>query len=508
MVMVDALVAYMRNTPMYRSMLYFLLALLWLAAGLSFIGVLPYSPLDILLTGLYLTTIGWAGSWGLGKLLGAKPNPESSVITALILALIFGPMPLADNILALTFVGLAAVSSKYLLVWRQSHVFNPAALGAVAGALVLGVGATWWVASIYLLPLVLIGGLYEAYKANRLHLALSFLVAYAVFFVVRVLLGGADIASALDTLWMLLLHSPILFFVFVMLIEPLTSPAERSKRIYYGVLTAMLAVGLPWALPGVPYTLELSLLLGNLFAILSGNQGRLLLTLKRKEQLAPNIIGFWFNPSHDRHFQPGQFLHYTLPHRRSDMRGSRRFFTIASSPTESDILLVTKFAERSSSFKSALQAMSTGDEIAATRPEGEFVLPDDDKRPLVFIAGGIGVTPYRSIIKHLVDTKQKRPVTLIYGAKTGQELVFRDLFDSAEESIGLKNVYVLDEPPRSWKGEKGPLTAELIKKHSPDAKEALFYLSGPEPMVRSLISQLQDAGVPTKNIKRDYFPGY
>jgi glycine betaine catabolism B len=506
--MIDAFIAYMRNTPMYRSMMYFLMTLIGVAVGLCIIDVLPYNPLDILLTSLYLSGVCWAGSWGLGKLLGAKPNPESSIITALILALIFGPMPLIDNVLVLTFVGLAAVSSKYLLVWRQSHVFNPAALGAVAGALVMGVGATWWVASIYLLPLVLIGGLYEAYKANRLHLALSFLVAYAVFFVARALFGGADIASALDTLWMLSLHSPILFFVFVMLIEPLTSPAERSKRIYYGVLTALLAVGLPWVLPGVPYTLELSLLLGNVFAILGGNQGRLLLTLKKKEQLAPNITGFWFSPSHDRHFQPGQFLHYTLPHRRSDMRGSRRFFTIASSPTESDILLVTKFAERSSSFKSALQAMSPGDEIAATRPDGEFVLPDDSQRPLVLIAGGIGVTPYRSIVKHLLDTKQKRPITLIYSARTKQELVFRDVFDSATKSVGLKTVYVVDDPPRDWKGEKGPLSAELIKNYSQHAEKTLFYISGPEPMVRSLTSQLRGAGISAGNIKRDYFPGY
>lgn len=506
--MITRIIDFFRQTPMYRSMLYFLLTLVAVAAGLSAFGVLPYSAANIVTTSAYLMVVCWASNWVLAKLFGAKPNPESSYITGLILALIFSPMPIVGNLGLLTFLGLAASASKYLLVWKGSHIFNPAALAAVAAAILLGNGASWWVGSIYLLPVVLVGGLYGAYKNNRGHLAFSFLAAYAVFFMVQSLLGGADPAAAGETLWRTLLYSPLLFFVFVMLVEPLTSPARQTQRIYFGVITALAAVALPELMPGVPYTLELSLLAGNVFAALGGRQGRLSLSLHKVEKLGAGITGFWFKAPRTVQFTAGQFLHYTLPHRRADSRGVRRFFTIASSPTEDGVLLVTKFPDKPSSFKRTLETLKVGNEIAASRPEGEFVLPQDDKRPLVFIAGGIGVTPFRSIIKYLLDTGQKRQITLIYAARTEADFVFQRLFDKAKKAMGLQTVYVVDEPAQNSDYQKGPLTSELIKKHSPKDGQALYYLSGPEPMVRAFMPKLRQAGVASRNIKHDYFPGY
>lgn len=505
--MIDKLITYMRQTTMYRSMLYFLLTLWATAIGLCLINTLPYDALDITLGGLYLMLICWISSVAFGQLVGAKVNPESSLISGLILTLIFGPLPLVDNLLTLTFVAFVASASKFVLVWRHAHVFNPAAFGVITSAFVLDVGASWWVGSVYLLPIVLVFGLYEArYKINRLHLIISFFAAYVVFFLARSFILGADLAPALEHLWNVLRYSPILFFAFVMLVEPLTSPAERNKRIYYGVLVALLAVWLPEVIPKAPYTLELSLLAGNVFAALSGNQGRILLKLKKKEKLAPNITGFWFTPSPKRKFKSGQYLHYTLPHKHTDSRGSRRFFTVASSPTEDDILLATKFAEKSSSFKNELRSLKTDSDLTALRPEGEFVMPDDTDQPLVFVAGGIGVTPFRSMVKYLLDTKQKRPITLIYAARSEEELVFKDIFSQAEKSLDLKIVYVLDNPKGGQ--QKGPLTGEIIKKHAPENKNTLFYISGPEPMVRSLMSQLRKSGVGSNRMKHDYFPGY
>lgn len=490
---------YFRQTPLYRSMLYALLTILFAAIVLSWINILPYSALNILLTSLYLTVVVWAVSWALGRIFKAKPNAESSFITALILALIFGPLPLADNFAVLTFLGLMAAASKYLLVWRRSHIFNPAAIAALSTALIFDVGASWWVGSIYLLPVVILAGLYETFfKVNRGPLVFSFLAAYSVFFLVRAFFGGSAPLDALDNLWTTLLYSPLLFFSFVMLVEPLTSPAQRNKRIIFGILVAGLVVWLPKILLGASYTLELSLLLGNIFAALSGNQGRLMLRLVKKERLAPNIMGFWFKPSPQRQFQPGQFLNYTLPHRRSDLRGTRRFFSISSSPTEESILLTTKFADKSSSFKKALRSLQKGDELTASRPEGDFVMPTDLNQPLVFVAGGIGVTPYRSMIKYLIDKNEKRPITLIYAARIKEEFVFKDIFDQAKKSLGIKTVYL----------EKQPLTAESIAQNSPDLKKSLIYISGPEPMVRSLMLELRRSGISRTKIKHDYFPGY
>lgn len=497
--MLKQMYTYFRQTPLYRSMLYALATVLVAAIILSFFNVLPYDAVDILLTSLYLMVVVWGVSWILGKLFKAKPNPESSLITALILAFIFGPMPLIDNLAPLTFLAAVAGASKYLLVWRRSHIFNPAAIAAVATALVFDVGASWWVGSIYLLPVVILAGLYEVfYKVNRGRLVFVFLGAYTVFFLARAFFDGLTPISALDNLWTTLLYSPILFFTFVMLVEPLTSPAERNKRLIFGVLVAFLIVWLPKILPGVTYSLELSLLIGNIFAALSGNQGRIMLQLVKKEKFGPNIMGFWFKPSPKRQFIPGQFLNYTLPHKRADLRGTRRFFSISSSPTEDNILLTTKFAEKSSSFKNALRALQRGDELTATRPEGDFVMPDDLTRPLVFVAGGIGVTPYRSMIKYLLDKNEKRPITLIYGARTKEEFVFKDIFSQAEKSLDLKTVYIEGEP----------ITTELIRQNAADFKKALIYVSGPEPMVRALLTQLRKAGAHSKNLRHDYFPGY
>lgn len=481
---------------MYRSMLYALLVMLLAAILLSLFNFLPYSAANISLTSLYLMLIVWAVSWLLGKLFKAKPNPESSLITALILALIFGPIPLVENWDMLTFLGAAAAASKYLLVWRRNHIFNPAALAAVATVLVFDVGASWWVGSSYLVIVVILAGIYEVfYKVNRAGLVLGFLAAYAVFFLVRAFFDGLGPLAALDSLWTALIYSPILFFASVMLIEPLTSPANRNKRLIYGILVAFLIIWLPKIL-NVSYTLELSLLIGNIFAALSGNQSRVMLKLVRKEKLAPNIMGFWFKPSPKREFTPGQFLNYTLAHKRADLRGTRRFFSISSSPTEDDILLTTKFAEKSSSFKKALRSLQNGAELAASRPEGDFIMPGDLKQPLVFIAGGIGVTPYRSMVKYLLDKNEKRPITLIYAARSAEEFVFKDVFSEAEKTLGLKTVYI----------EGQPLNTALIRQNSPDFKKATIYISGPEPMVRSLMSELRKSGA--KNIKHDYFPGY
>lgn len=488
-------------------MLYFLLCLVGLAALLSAVNVLPYNWIDIVVASVVTSATCWSVTWTFGKLTKAKINPESSFITGLILTLIMGPLPFASNLPILVFLGAAAALSKFLFVWNKGHLFNPAATAAIATALLFDVSASWWVGSIYLLPLVLVGGIYETfYKINRTWLVVSFVGVYVLLSLIQGLWNGTDLIVAGQNVWNTLLYSPILFFALVMLVEPLTSPADHARRVVFGILVATLAVILPYLLR-VPYTLELSLLIGNVFATFSGNQGRLLLTLQKKENLAPNVVGFWFKPKPKRTFESGQFLHYTLPHRGSDARGSRRYFSIASSPNESNILLVTKFADPSSSFKHALRSMAPGDELSASRPEGTFVLPRDPSVPLVFIAGGIGITPFRSMLQHLLDTGQQRPITLLYAARTEQDLLFRPLLKQAQQDLQTNIVYVLDQHTDKPGFEQGPLTPEIISKHT-SGRKTLFYISGPEPMVRGIIDQLHKIDVPHRNIRRDYFPGY
>jgi ferredoxin-NADP reductase len=240
------------------------------------------------------------------------------------------------------------------------------------------------------------------------------------------------------------------------------------------------------------------LLLGNVFARIINPDWRQAFVLRRKEFVSSSIGNFWFDPARRFNFRPGQFLEYTFAHPDADARGIRRYFSIASSPTEPAVLLTSRFAKEGSTFKAALRGMKEGDEIIAAKVAGDFILPSDSAQKLGFIAGGIGITPFRSIIKYLLDTKEARDIVLVYAVREEQEVAFRDIFDEAEATFGLRTVYRIG----------GVIEETALRKEVPDWQERVWYISGPEPMVQALTRMLRGMGVPRRHIKRDYFPGY
>src|ERR1700709_894999 len=148
-----------------------------------------------------------------------------------------------------------------------------------------------------------------------------------------------------------------------------------------------------------------------------------------------------FVPQRKLAFAPGQYMEWTLGHSDTDNRGNRRYFTLASAPTENHIRVGVKFSPESSSFKQAMLAMDQHTEIVAGQLAGDFVLPRDPQQKCVFIAGGIGITPFRSMIKYLLDTGQHRPIVLFYASKTVSEFVYQDIFDQAQRELGIKTMY-------------------------------------------------------------------
>ena len=156
-------------------------------------------------------------------------------------------------------------------------------------------------------------------------------------------------------------------------------------------------------------------------------------------------------------------------------------------------------------------SLDKGTRLTASQLSGDFTLPKDSNKKLVFIAGGIGVTPFRSMIKYLLDKSEKRDIILFYAAVSSAEFAYKNIFETAGKKIGLKVVYVLTDTkniPPEWKGKSGYLTEETIKQEVADFKQREFYLSGPIAMVNNYKKLLSKVGVSINNIITDYFPGF
>lgn len=499
--------AVLNRYSMYLIVRAYLGVLIVAAAGLSFLGLLPYDPLNLIGVSLYLIAVALASNWVLARLFRADASLDSPIITALILTLIISPHAILSQWVVAGAIAAIAMASKYVLAWHAKHIFNPAAFAVVVGAIALNQGASWWVGNELLLPLVLVGGAVVMQKIHRWRLLGAFLGTFLVFTAVAFILGG-NIVNLPDAASSLVLASPLFFFGFVLLPEPATSPEKLHPQMYYGISVAVLIVILQYGV-GIGYGFELALLGGNVLARLLEPSRRYKLTLHSTQKEADDTYSFWFRKPHGFDFRPGQFMVWTLPHRRPDNRGNRRWFTLASSPTENSLMIAMRFSDSSSSFKRALGKLEAGDALTATGPGGGFTLPEDPEQPLIWITGGIGITPFRSMVQYLYDSGEQRSITLFYGNGSPDEIAFKTLLDEKAEAIGMDTVYTLTgETPSDWSHEHGLIDADMIKRHAPNYYAALFYLSGPQPMVEAFETTLRDMGIKRENIVTDYFPGY
>jgi ferredoxin-NADP reductase len=231
------------------------------------------------------------------------------------------------------------------------------------------------------------------------------------------------------------------------------------------------------------------------------------LTLTARYPEAEGITSFRFRPEPALAFQAGQYLRYTLDHPDPDERGISRFFTIASAPAEGCVLLTTRFSTPGSSFKQALRRLEEGAVVAAAGPSGQFVYADR-ATPAVFIAGGIGITPFRSILVDLAARDLDPDITLLYANSTS-DIAFQPLFDNlAAKQAHLKVVYTVTQPTPDWPGPVGRIDEGFIRQHVTALDQALFYVSGPKPMVEATAKILINVGIRPACIKQDFFPGY
>lgn len=482
---------FLNGITMYRLVLYGLAVMAFAAFLFSALGMLGMGILGMAATLAVLFAACYATNALFSWALRVPANAESTAITALILFLLFSAPSSPREWGALVLAAIIAVASKYLIAPLGKHVFNPAAIGAVV-VYALGLsGATWWVATPTMLPIVAVIGFLITRKTRRESTVLTFLGAALV----SITIFNATSIRELPGLWKeVLLSWPVIFFATVMLTEPVTMPPRRALRLTYAILTGILT-GIQFPMWHFAFTPELALIVANVFSFVSGYKRRLTLTLRDKHPIAKDVWEFVFDPSARVTFDAGQYMEFTLPH-HSDIRGNRRYFTVASSPTETELRLGVKTYTPSSSYKQAMMAMRPGDTLLAGQVAGDFTLPDDPQVPLAFIAGGIGITPFRSMAKYLTDLGQRRDVIILYAARAEEEVAYRDVFLEAE-NVGIRTIYVL--------GQR--IDEDLLRREVPDFTERTFYISGPDAMVSTYRALLKALRIKTSRIKTDYFPG-
>jgi len=491
---------------MYRLALYYLLALWAVALVLGLTGSLTLNRLDLLFSTALVVAVCWLTNFVFVRVFSVPESRDSVWITALILVLIMSPAHWDDwdGIGALVFASVWAMASKYIVAVGRRHVFTPAAFAAAMTGLLLDHPPTWWIAgNVTMLGFVVVGGLLVARKLQRGDLVLSCVVAAGIA-ILLTSLPGDDWTALVNTV----VYSPLLFVAFVMLTEPLTTPPRRRERIIYGALVGVLLAP-TIHIGGLYFTPEAAILIGNVFAWAVSPKRRFALTLQKVERSAATAYDYVFGTDRPLPFTPGQYLEFALGLPHGDSRGNRRYFTIASAPTEDAVRLGVKFNPEASAFKQALAAMKPGDTIFASGLAGDFVLPSDRDAKLAFLAGGIGITPFRSMLRYLLDRGEARPVVMLYAAERPDDLAYREIIDRAQSELGIRTTYAVAREADGLPGAHlGFIDESMIRSAIPDYAERTFYVSGPRAMVVACERVLHHIGVPAAHIKTDFFPGF
>lgn len=227
-------------------------------------------------------------------------------------------------------------------------------------------------------------------------------------------------------------------------------------------------------------------------------------TFDHSDVEAANITTFWFKPEKTLDYTAGQFIELTINHRHPDDRGEKRWFTLSSSPSQELVSITTKLSQSGSTFKQALRKLLAGDNLQMSEAMGDFVLPKFINQPLIFVAGGIGITPFHSIFEWLTEHHENRNIQFFYAVNNEDEIIFQ----ATTQQAGVHTTIVVNQPSDSWGGERGRLSAELILGLAETTADSLFYLSGPEPMVKQLEKDLRANGINHQQLVTDHFPGY
>ncbi len=233
--------------------------------------------------------------------------------------------------------------------------------------------------------------------------------------------------------------------------------------------------------------------------------------LVSRQVVAERTIACRFEKPAGWHFQAGQFLDLgIIAPSETDAEGDTRAFSIASAPHEETLMVATRL--RDSAFKRELTKMPLGSVLTIAGPSGDLIFDHSAHRPAVFLAGGIGITPFRSMVLHAAYEKSPRPIFLFYSNRRPEDAAFLDQLQAVTKQNPnyklIASMTKMEQSHRSWQGETGPIDKEMLDRHMRDLVSPVYYIAGPPAMVQALHTMLQRSGAADTDIRAEEFAGY
>jgi ferredoxin-NADP reductase len=233
--------------------------------------------------------------------------------------------------------------------------------------------------------------------------------------------------------------------------------------------------------------------------------------LIRRVPVAEGTMAFHFERPAGFDYQAGQNVLMTLVEpAEDDEQGSSRAFTLASAPHERELIVATRM--RDTAFKRVLKSVPIGTPVEIDGPNGVMVLHEEAERPAVFLAGGIGITPFLSMARHAAHRRLPHRIVLFYGNRRPEDAAYLDELRALEKANpNYRLVAAMSEAEksaRSWSGEKGFIDQAMLARHLPDLKAPMYYFAGPPAMAMAMQQMLAAAGVSEQDMRSEEFYGY
>ena len=235
------------------------------------------------------------------------------------------------------------------------------------------------------------------------------------------------------------------------------------------------------------------------------------ISLLKRETIAEGTSAFYFEKPQGFSFKPGQFFEITLlDPPETDTEGNTRAFSIASAPHEEMLMIATRM--RDTAFKRVLASLPLGNKIKMEGPFGSFTLHNDTAKPAVFLMGGIGITPVRSIVMHAAHEKLPHQLFLFYSNRRPEDAVFlkelQNLTARNPRYAFIGTMTAMENSKAPWEGERGYISEAMLTRYVPRGLSPLYYSAGPQEMVAAMRKILNDARVDDDFIRTEEFSGY